>query len=47
MFRDVSMSSDELEFVIDKTIRLLPELDLCDLPALTLNLLLLSVKVNK
>lgn len=47
MFRDVPMSSEELEFVIDKTIRLLPELDLCDLPALTLNLLLLSVKGHK
>ncbi|CAI9718582.1 Hypothetical predicted protein [Octopus vulgaris] len=44
MLKDVQMSSDELEFVIDKTLRIFPELDLYDLPALVLNLLLLSIK---
>ncbi|GAB1597248.1 Hypothetical predicted protein [Argonauta hians] len=44
MFRNVQMSSNELMFVIDKTLRIFPEMELCDLPALICNLLLLSIK---
>ncbi|XP_052773916.1 Fanconi anemia group I protein-like [Mya arenaria] len=47
MFKDVPLTSDELRFVLEKVLRMLPELDMGDIPALTYQLLLLSTKGHK
>ena len=46
MFKDITLSSDELRFVIEKIVRLLNELDVQELPPLIYQLLLLSTKVG-
>lgn len=45
MFKDVSMSSDELGFVLNKILRMLNDVDLQELPPIIYQLLLLSTKV--
>ena len=45
MFKDVPMTEDELQFVIEKLMRLLGELDLQELPPLVYQLLILASKV--
>ncbi|KAM9815831.1 Fanconi anemia group I protein isoform 1-T1 [Syngnathus typhle] len=44
MFRDVPLSSDELQFVVQKTLRMFSKLDLQEIPPLVYQLLLLSAK---
>ncbi|XP_072421259.1 Fanconi anemia group I protein isoform X2 [Chiloscyllium punctatum] len=44
MFRDVPLSIEELQFVMMKVLRMLPKLDLQELPPLVYQLLLLSAK---
>ena len=46
MFKDVPMTQDELQFVIEKLLRLLGELDLQELPPWVYQLLLLASKVK-
>lgn len=46
MFKDVSMSSDELGFVVNKILRMLNDVDLQELPPIIYQLLLLSTKVT-
>ncbi|XP_036590709.1 Fanconi anemia group I protein isoform X1 [Trichosurus vulpecula] len=47
VFRDVPLSIEELEFVIEKVLRLLPKLDLQEIPPLVYQLLLLSSKGSR
>ena len=47
MFKDVPMTQDELQFVIEKLLRLLGELDLQELPPLVYQLLILASKVSQ
>lgn len=44
MFKDVTMTLDELKFVLEKMLRMMKELEHADLPALVYQLLLLSAK---
>ncbi|XP_053320955.1 Fanconi anemia group I protein [Spea bombifrons] len=44
MFRDVPLSSEELQFVVEKVLRMLSKLDLQEMPPLVYQLLLLSAK---
>ena len=47
MFKDVPMTQDELQFVIEKLLRLLGELDLQEFPPLVYQLLILASKVSQ
>ncbi|XP_069840753.1 Fanconi anemia group I protein isoform X2 [Dendropsophus ebraccatus] len=47
MFRDVILSTEELQFVVEKVIRLLSKVDLQEMPPLVYQLLLLSAKGSK
>ncbi|OCT89735.1 FA complementation group I L homeolog isoform X1 [Xenopus laevis] len=47
MFRDVSLSAEELQFVVEKVLRMLSKLDLQEMPPLVYQLLLLSAKGSK
>ncbi|XP_068131301.1 Fanconi anemia group I protein [Hyperolius riggenbachi] len=47
MFRDVLLTSEELQFVVEKVLRLLSKLDLQEMPPLVYQLLLLSAKGSK
>ncbi|KAM5171281.1 Fanconi anemia group I protein [Mantella aurantiaca] len=47
MFRDVMLSTEELQFVVEKVLRLLSKLDLQEMPPLVYQLLLLSAKGSK
>ncbi|XP_027707222.1 Fanconi anemia group I protein isoform X2 [Vombatus ursinus] len=47
MFRDVPLSIEELEFVVEKVLRLLSRLDLQEIPPLVYQLLLLSSKGSR
>uniref|UniRef100_A0A7N4NNB5 FA complementation group I n=1 Tax=Sarcophilus harrisii TaxID=9305 RepID=A0A7N4NNB5_SARHA len=47
MFRDVPLSIEELEFVVEKVLRLLSKLDLQEIPPLVYQLLLLSSKGSR
>ncbi|XP_040198345.1 Fanconi anemia group I protein [Rana temporaria] len=47
MFRDVLLSTEELQFVVEKVLRLLSKLDLQEMPPLVYQLLLLSAKGSK
>ncbi|XP_034032707.1 Fanconi anemia group I protein isoform X2 [Thalassophryne amazonica] len=44
MFRDVPLSSEELQFVVEKVLRMFMKLDLQEIPPLVYQLLLLSAK---
>nr|DBA31989.1 TPA: hypothetical protein GDO54_007741 [Pyxicephalus adspersus] len=44
MFRDVLLSTEELQFVVEKVLRLLAKMDLQEMPPLVYQLLLLSAK---
>ncbi|CAH2274239.1 Fanconi anemia group I isoform X1 [Pelobates cultripes] len=44
MFRDVPLSTEELQFVVEKVLRMLSKLDLQEMPPLVYQLLLLSAK---
>ncbi|XP_060892580.1 Fanconi anemia group I protein isoform X1 [Labrus mixtus] len=44
MFRDVPLSSEELQFVVEKVLRMFTKLDLQEIPPLIYQLLLLSAK---
>uniref|UniRef100_A0A3Q2QG22 FA complementation group I n=1 Tax=Fundulus heteroclitus TaxID=8078 RepID=A0A3Q2QG22_FUNHE len=44
MFRDVPLSSEELQFVVEKVLRMFSKLDLQEIPPLVYQLLLLSAK---
>uniref|UniRef100_A0AAQ5X624 FA complementation group I n=1 Tax=Amphiprion ocellaris TaxID=80972 RepID=A0AAQ5X624_AMPOC len=44
MFRDVPLSSDELQFLVEKVLRMFTKLDLQEIPPLVYQLLLLSAK---
>ncbi|XP_026032130.1 Fanconi anemia group I protein isoform X1 [Astatotilapia calliptera] len=44
MFRDVPLSSEELQFVVEKVLRMFNKLDLQEIPPLVYQLLLLSAK---
>ncbi|XP_036398034.1 Fanconi anemia group I protein [Megalops cyprinoides] len=44
MFRDVPLSKEELQFVVEKVLRMCSELDLQEIPPLAYQLLLLSAK---
>lgn len=44
-FRDVPMSSEELQFLVEKVLRMFSKLDLQEIPPLVYQLLLLSAKV--
>ncbi|PIO33886.1 hypothetical protein AB205_0177600 [Aquarana catesbeiana] len=46
-FRDVLLSTEELQFVVEKVLRLLSKLDLQEMPPLVYQLLLLSAKGSK
>jgi Fanconi anemia group I protein len=46
MFRDILLSPAELKFVLEKIIRMFPDLDFEELPPLVFQLLLLSTKVS-
>lgn len=46
MFKDITLTSEELKFVLEKILRMMRELELADLPALVYQLLLLSTKVD-
>ena len=45
VFRDVALSGDELRLVMEKTIRLLPDVPLDELPPIIFQLLLLAKQV--
>ncbi|XP_044521381.1 Fanconi anemia group I protein isoform X2 [Gracilinanus agilis] len=47
MFRDVPLSIEELEFVVEKVLRMLSKLDLQEIPPLVYQLLLLSSKGSR
>ncbi|XP_056004226.1 Fanconi anemia group I protein-like [Ostrea edulis] len=47
MFKDITLTSEELKFVLEKILRMMRELELADLPALVYQLLLLSTKGHK
>ncbi|CAI9573693.1 unnamed protein product, partial [Staurois parvus] len=47
MFRDVLLSTEELQFVVEKVLRLFSKLDLQEMPPLVYQLLLLSAKGSK
>nr|XP_056721814.1 Fanconi anemia group I protein [Euleptes europaea] len=47
MFRDIPLSVEELQFVVEKVLRMFPKLDLQEIPPLVYQLLLLSAKGNK
>ncbi|XP_044294642.1 Fanconi anemia group I protein [Varanus komodoensis] len=47
MFRDVPLSVEELQFVVEKVLRMFPKLDLQEIPPLIYQLLLLSSKGSK
>ncbi|XP_048337616.1 Fanconi anemia group I protein [Sphaerodactylus townsendi] len=47
MFRDVPLSAEELQFVVEKVLRMFPVLDLQEIPPLVYQLLLLSAKGSK
>ena len=47
MFKDITLTSEELRFVLEKIVRMMKELELTDLPSLVYQLLLLSTKVKK
>ncbi|XP_077861464.1 Fanconi anemia group I protein-like, partial [Saccoglossus kowalevskii] len=47
MFRDVPLTNEELQFVIDKILRMFKSMDLQELPPLIYQLLLLSTKGHK
>ena len=47
MFKDITMTPDQLQFVIEKILRLLNEIDLQELPPLIYQLLVLSTNVSK
>ncbi|XP_069622317.1 Fanconi anemia group I protein [Ranitomeya imitator] len=47
MFRDVFLSTEELQFVVEKVLRLLSKVDLQEMPPLVYQLLLLSTKGSK
>ncbi|XP_072255232.1 Fanconi anemia group I protein [Pyxicephalus adspersus] len=47
MFRDVLLSTEELQFVVEKVLRLLAKMDLQEMPPLVYQLLLLSAKGSK
>ncbi|KAM8973789.1 Fanconi anemia group I protein [Pelodytes ibericus] len=44
MFRDVPLSTEELQFVVEKVLRMLSKMDLQEMPPLVYQLLLLSAK---
>lgn len=44
-YRDVSLSSEELRFLVEKVLRMFTKQDLQEIPPLVYQLLLLSVKV--
>ncbi|XP_026167020.2 Fanconi anemia group I protein isoform X2 [Mastacembelus armatus] len=44
MFRDVPLSSDELQFLVEKVLRMFTKMDLQEIPPLVYQLLLLSAK---
>lgn len=46
IFRDVPLSSEELQFVVEKVLRMFTKLDLQEIPPLVYQLLLLSAKVG-
>lgn len=47
MVRDVPLSPEELQFVVDKVLRMFQKLELQEIPPLIYQLLLLSSKVRK
>ncbi|XP_078310521.1 Fanconi anemia group I protein-like isoform X2 [Crassostrea virginica] len=47
MFKDITLTSEELRFVLEKIVRIMKELELTDLPSLVYQLLLLSTKGHK
>ncbi|NXE09388.1 FANCI protein, partial [Lophotis ruficrista] len=47
MFRDIPLSGEELQFVVEKILRMFPKLDLQEIPPLVYQLLLLSAKGSK
>ncbi|XP_044135412.1 Fanconi anemia group I protein isoform X1 [Bufo gargarizans] len=47
MFRDVLLSTEELQFVVEKVLRLLSKVDLQEMPPLVYQLLLISAKGSK
>ncbi|XP_064629898.1 Fanconi anemia group I protein-like [Lineus longissimus] len=47
IFRDISLSPGELKFVLEKIIRMFPDLDFEELPPLVFQLLLLSTKGHR
>ncbi|KAK3789845.1 hypothetical protein RRG08_055131 [Elysia crispata] len=47
LFKDIPLSQDELKFLIQKILRLFPELELANQPAVVFQLLVLSGKGNK
>lgn len=44
-YRDMPLSAEELQFVVEKVLRMFPKLDLQEIPPLVYQLLLLSAKV--
>lgn len=44
-FRDVPLSSEELQFLVEKVLRMFSKMDLQEVPPLVYQLLLLSAKV--
>ncbi|XP_033022355.1 Fanconi anemia group I protein isoform X1 [Lacerta agilis] len=47
MFRDMPLSAEELQFVVEKVLRMFSQLDLQEIPPLVYQLLLLSAKGSK
>ncbi|XP_074862883.1 Fanconi anemia group I protein [Carettochelys insculpta] len=47
MFRDIPLSAEELQFVVEKVLRMFSKLDLQEIPPLVYQLLLLSTKGSK
>ncbi|KAL8197612.1 UNVERIFIED_CONTAM: hypothetical protein K2H54_034266, partial [Gekko kuhli] len=47
MFRDIPLSVEELQFVVEKVLRMFPKVDLQEIPPLVYQLLLLSAKGSK
>ena len=45
MFKEVSLTSDEIQFVMEKVLRMMNNIDLQELPPLVYQLLVLSTKV--
>lgn len=43
--RDIPLSAEELQFVVEKVLRMFPKVDLQEIPPLVYQLLLLSAKV--